>query len=115
VSGSRRAPLTAGFSARRRRRIDQLGIDGLQSVRPRQLRIVDLPIRLLFALRPTAQAAEIAVIDFVGRDRPVVGIPLVLGGLLAQPELGGRIGGDVLEIPLGDVAALDVARSQRAS
>src|SRR5215469_8833227 len=71
-------------SARRRRGIDQLGIDRLEAVTPGQFAEVDGAIGGLFALRPAAQAAEIVVVDLVDRKRPRVGVPLILRSLLTQ-------------------------------
>src|SRR6185436_11981958 len=92
-------------SARRRRGIDQLRINRLETVAPRQFAEVDRTIGGLFAMRPAAQAAEIVVVDLVDRERPRVGVPLILRGLLTQTQFGLRIGGNGLEVLFGDVAS----------
>jgi hypothetical protein len=85
-------------SARRRRGIDQLRINRLETVARRQFAEIDRAIGGLFALRPAAQAAEIVVVDLVDRERPRVSVTLILRGLLAQTKFGLRIGGNRLEV-----------------
>src|SRR5262249_7039558 len=94
------------FSARRRRSIDQLWIDRFQTVRPSQLMKVDLLLGHFLGLCPTAETAEVVVVNFVERERTYVGVPLLARRFLAEIKLGLGIGRDGGEILLRDVAAL---------
>ena len=96
-------------SAWRRGRIDQFWVDRLEAIRPGQLIEVDLLLDHLFRLRPTAEAAEVVVVDLVERERPYVGVPLLAGRLLAEVELRLGIRRDTREVLLRDVAAASVA------
>src|SRR5262249_24980163 len=95
----------ARASARWRRRVDQLRVDGAQALAPGQLAEVDLLLVELLALRPAAEAAEVVVIDLVDRERARIGVPLLARCLLAEVELGLGIGRDGGKILLGDVTA----------
>src|SRR5262245_25603411 len=91
-------------SARRRRRVDELGVDRLEAVGPGQLLEVDRLLGRLFLLRPAAETAEVVVIELIERERARVGVPLLARRLLAQVELGLGVGGDRREILLRQVA-----------
>src|SRR5215475_754896 len=80
--------MPARLSAMRRRSIDQLWIDRFQTVRPGQLIEVNLLLGHFLGLRPTAETAEVVVIDFVERERTSVGVPLLARRFLAEIELG---------------------------
>src|SRR5262245_45876587 len=112
LRGRRRTRATV-CSAWRRRCVDQLGVDRLEALGPSQGAEIDRPIGKLLLLRPSAEAAEILVVDLVDRHRPYVGVPLFAGRLLAQIELGLAVGGDRGGILLGDRVALD-GRAQPA-
>src|SRR4029077_11101197 len=94
-------------SAWRWGRVDELGVDRLEAVRPSQLLEVDRLLGRLLLLRPAAEAAEVVVVDLVERERTRVRVPLLARRLLAQVELGLGIGGDRGEVLLRHVAPLD--------
>src|SRR5438874_13714082 len=95
------------YSARRRRRLGELRIDGAQALRPGELGEIHRLLDEALATRPFRQAAEVVVVDLVERDRPDVGVPLVARRLLAQAVDLRGIGGYRRKILLGFVAALD--------
>src|SRR6516162_3461589 len=94
------------LSARWRKSIDQLWIDRFQTVRPSQLMEIDLLLGHFLGLCPTAEAAEVVVINLVERERAYVGVPLLARRFLAEIELGLGIGSDGGEVLLRDVAPL---------
>src|SRR5260370_12277139 len=98
--------MPGSLSARRRRSIDQFWIDRFQAVWPSQLIEVNLLLGHFFGLCPTAEAAEVVVINFVERERTYVGVPLLARRFLAEIELGLGIGPDGVEVLLRDVAPL---------
>src|SRR6516165_10175421 len=100
------ASMRGRLSARWRRSIDQFWIDRFQAVRPSQLIEVNLLLGHFLGLCPTAEAAEVVVVNFVERERTYVGVPLLARRFLAEIELGLGIGRDAGEVLLRDVAAL---------
>src|SRR6516164_9346434 len=67
---------------------------------------VDLLLGHFLGLCPTAETAEVVVINFVERERTYVGVSLLARRFLAEIKLGLGIGRDGGEILLRDVAAL---------
>src|SRR5438445_10665589 len=94
------------LSARRRRSVDQFWIDRFQAVWPSQLIEVNLLRGHFFGLCPTAETAEVVVLNFVERERTYVGLPLLARRFLAEIELGLCIGRDGADVLLRDVAPL---------
>src|SRR6516162_10549025 len=92
-------------SARGRQRIEQFGIDRLETVRPGQLLKIDFLLGHLFLLGPAAETAKIIVVNLVDGDWTRVGVPLLAGGFLAQIKLGLGIGGAAREILFRNVAS----------
>src|SRR5438067_695676 len=94
------------YSARRRRRLGELRIDGAQAVRPGELGEVHRLLGEALAARPFREAAEVVVVHLVERYGPDVGVPLIARRLLTQAVDLRRIGGDRRKILLGFVAPL---------
>src|SRR5437870_12792739 len=94
------------YSARRRRRLGELRIDGAQAVRPGELGEVHRLLGEALGAGPFREAAEVLVVHLVERYRPDVGIPLVARRLLAQAVDLRGIGGYRRKILLGLVPAL---------
>src|SRR6516162_7574972 len=100
------ASMRGRLSARRRRNVDQFWIDRFQTVRPSQLMKVDLLLGHFLGLCPTAEAAEVVVVNFVERERTYVGVPLLARRFFAEIKLGLGIARDGGEVLLRDVAPL---------
>src|SRR5258708_7773477 len=100
-------------SAGRWRGGGEFGVDGGQAGGPGELGEVHRLAGDLLALRPFAEAAEIAVVDLVERDRPKVGVPLLARRRLAQAVRRLGISGDGGEILLRLLSSLQ-HRAQEA-